>query len=311
MGRPKSASHLSARKKIIDTLLATKNQTKTSVLLRVSFTLVNRVLHLASERGVERRQIDQIESLSIDEKSFHKGHSYVTVLSEPETGRILDIAEGRTKTYTSVMLHQNLTEKQMSEIKTVSMDMWPAFISSVMEELPKAKICHDKFHLVKYLNEAVDKVRRRETKNQTELKNSRYVWLKNPENLTSNQKDLFNALSNSNLHTAYAYHQKENFRSIEFKKSIKVAIELFINWVSDVKKSAIPEMVKVANMFEKHKTGIVNSMILGKNNGMAERLNGKIQELKVSARGYRSFENFKSAILFFYGKLDLYPQYSE
>lgn len=308
MGRQKSAPYLPARKKIIDTLLATKNQTKTSGLLRVSFTLVNRILHLASERGVARRQIDRIESLSIDEKSFHKGHSYVTVLSDPETGRVLDIAEGRTKTYTSVMLHQNLTEKQMSEIKTVSMDMWPAFISSVKEELPKAKICHDKFHLVKYLNEAVDKVRRREIKKQDELKNSRYVWLKRPENLTDNQKDLYNALSSSNLETANAYHQKENFRSIEFRKNMKVAIELFIDWISDVKKSAIPEMMRVANMFENHKSGIINAMILGKNNGMAERLNGKIQELKVSARGYRFFENFKSAILFFYGKLDLYPQ---
>lgn len=74
--------------------------------------------------------------------------------------------------------------KQRESVKTISMDMWQAFMAMAKEELPRAEIVHDKFHLIKYLNEAIDKVRRREVKKHTQLKHSRYAMLKNEENLT-------------------------------------------------------------------------------------------------------------------------------
>ena len=84
--------------KVIDTLLATKNQTKTRELLQCSFNVVNRIMHRATERGLKKRGSDTIYTqLSIDEKSFKKGHNYVSVLSNPDTGLIVDVSEGRTK----------------------------------------------------------------------------------------------------------------------------------------------------------------------------------------------------------------------
>jgi transposase len=163
-------------RRVIDTLLATKNQTKTSSLLRCSFSVVNRIIHQSTQRGLERRDKNVIcEQLSIDEKSFKKGHNYVTVLSDPGTGHIIDVSEGRTKASCKELINNNLKTEQKEKAEQVSVDMWEAFINTVKEILPQSKIVHDRFHLVQYLNKAVDLVRRREVKTHEELKNSRYA----------------------------------------------------------------------------------------------------------------------------------------
>ena len=128
---------------------ATKNQTKTSKLLRISFSLVNRVIHLSVKRGLSRRVDQDYHSLSIDEKSFRKGHTYVTVLSDPISGVVIDVGEGRTKKATEVLLNEALTKDQRNKVKTVSMDMSKAYIGAVKKCLPHSHICFDKFHLVK------------------------------------------------------------------------------------------------------------------------------------------------------------------
>ncbi len=86
---------------------------------------------------------------------------------------------------------------------------------------------------------------------------------------------------------------------------------IFEEWFEAVTVSGIKEVVKVAQMFSNHLRGVLNAMTSNLSNAMAERLNGKIQLLKSIGRGYRKFENFRSAILFFYGKLNLFPLNSQ
>ncbi len=179
---------------VISLLLATKNQTQTANLMRCSFAVVNRILHSATERGLERRSTETvIENLSIDEKAFQKGHRSATILSDPETGGVLEVVETRTKQACQGLLDKALTQQQQASVKTISMDLWQAFIAVGEEKLPQAEIVHDKFHLVKYLTDAIDKVRRREVKEHTELKSSRYALLKNEANLTEKQRVKFAA----------------------------------------------------------------------------------------------------------------------
>jgi len=290
-------------------LQATKNQTKTAQLIRMSFIQINRILYNAVERGLARRNnIGEIKHISIDEKSFKRGHEYVTVLSSPETGAVLNVSSGRKKESVKKVISETFNEQQKQNIQTASTDMWEAYITTIKEDLPAAKLCHDKFHLVKYLNEAVDIVRRKETKTQEELRHSRFIWLKDQANLTEKQRLKFEAINNVNYETARAWRIKENFRDITFNQSFAEAFILFYRWCNDALKSQINAIIKVAEMFKRHTTGIVNAMALNKSNAMAERLNGKIQEIKLSAKGYGTFENFRAAILFYHGKLNLYPQ---
>ena len=295
---------------IIDLLLATKNQTKTAELMRCGFNVVNRIIHLSTERGMERRNLSglKFEHISIDEKSFKKGHKYVSVLSHPKSGCIIDVEEDRTKESVNKLLNKSLTHEQQVEIETISMDMWKAYLTASIEKLPNAEIVHDRFHLVKYLNDAIDKVRKREVKTNEELKNSRYALLKNPENLTEKQRIKFDAIRQANYEVGKAWQVRENFKDMfnqEYEKTN--GFILFGKWAQASINIQIKEITKVVEMFKNHLAGVVNALITNFNNAMAERLNGKIQELKTAGRGYRTFDKFRSAILFFHGGLNLYP----
>jgi transposase len=294
----------------IDLLRATKNQTKTSEIMRCGFNIINRIMHLSTERGLARRDISKgnFEHLSIDEKSFKKGHNYVTVLSQPKKGYILDVEESRTKEATKKLINKTLTKQQQKKVKTISLDMWKAYITVSKEMLPNSEIVHDRFHLIKYLNSAIDKVRRREVKTNEELRNSRWAMLKKQQNLTENQRLKFEAISNANYEISRAWRVKENFKDLFNKEENKKGVfNLFMRWIQSAKDHKIKEITKVAEMFNNHFSGVLNAIVSTYNNAMAERLNGKIQEIKTVGKGYRTFKNFRSAILFFHGGLNLYP----
>ena len=161
------------------------------------------------------------------------------------------------------------------------------------------------------MNEAIDKVRRREVKKHEELKESRYALLKNEANLTQKQRIKFEAIRKANFEVSRAWEARENFKEIFTNKTLAESEIIFAEWHQAVKNSGIKEVIKVAEMFANHLRGVLNAMISTVSNAMAERLNGKIQLLKTVGRGYRKFANFRSAILFFYGKLDLFPLNSQ
>ena len=214
--------------------------------------------------------------------------------------------ENRTKEACKKLLAKSLTTEQLNKVSAISMDMWKAFIQTAQEILPNASIVHYRFHLIKYLNEAIDKVRRREVKQHQDLKNSRYALLKNPENLTERQRIHFEAIADANYEVSKAWQVRENFKAL-FSKGKLMATLSFLKWANDATKRKIKEVDKVVDMFKNHLSGVVNALLINLTNAMAERLNGKIQELKTVARGYRTFTNFRSAILFFNGGLNLYP----
>lgn len=293
---------------VIDLLKASKNQTKTAQLMRCGFNVVNRIMHLSTQRGMARRNYTDLvfDQVSLDEKSFKKGHNYITVLSHPPSGCVLDVEEDRTKEACKSLFSRVFTETQLSQVTAVSMDMWPAYIISAEEFLPNASISHDRFHLIMYLNKAIDQVRRREVKQHEELKNTRYALLKNPENHTEKQRIKFEAIAGTNYEVSKAWQVRENFKDL-FSCGKLYAWTLYNKWTADSKRRKIKEIDKVIETFNNHISGVVNALIMNLSNAMAERLNGKIQELKTVGKGYRTFANFRSAILFFHGGLDLYP----
>jgi len=126
----------------IDLLLASKNQTKTAKMLRVSFSVLHHIMEKAVERGLLNREESNMEYIGIDEKSMKKGHNYITVLSDTKERCVIEVGETRTATASKTLLNKGLSEKQKKQIKGVSMDMWKGFMNAVKEELPNASIVH-------------------------------------------------------------------------------------------------------------------------------------------------------------------------
>jgi transposase len=214
--------------------------------------------------------------------------------------------EGRTKA-AAQQLCTTLNEVQRAEVNTVCTDMWEPFIEAAQEHFINALHCHDNFHLVSYLNKAVDKVRRREVKEFDALKRTKYLWLKDTANFTELQRLRFEVVNNCNYEVSRAWRIKENFRDIVFRQPYAIAEGLYEQWVRDARQAGIKEIIEVVDMFERHREGIINAITTGCNNARAERVNGAIQEIKTIGRGYRKTANFRTAILFWNGNLNLYP----
>lgn len=158
-------TYVLADKKTIETLQSTKNQTKTARLLRLSFEQVNGVMLRAVERGLEKRDKNRIyKHVCMDEKSIRRGHEYVSMLYDGETGQIIEVESGRKSESVDNLCIKALTEEQRNAVETVCTDMWEAFINGALKYFPNARHCHDLYHCVTYLNDAVDKVRKREVK---------------------------------------------------------------------------------------------------------------------------------------------------
>lgn len=296
-------------KKTIDTLLATKNQSKTAALLRLTFDQVHGVMERSVKRGLSHRDPKhEYHHVCMDEKSYKKGHKYISILYDGSDGHVIDVADGRTKESVDKLCTKALTEEQCKSVKTVCTDMWDAFIYGAKEYFPNASHCHDLYHCVTYLNEAVDKVRKREVREHGILKKSKYLWLKDQSKYTDKEHERFKALEDMNFQVSQAWKVKELFRDImhlHYDGDMDAASS-FMMWFDDAVSYNIEEINGVAFMFKRHLKAIIRAMITGANNGKAERMNGSIQEIKTIGRGYRDAERFRIAILFYHGKLELY-----
>ncbi|WP_456370562.1 ISL3 family transposase [Thermodesulfatator atlanticus] len=296
----------------IDMLKAFKNQTKVAKLLRISFDQIHHIMHQSVKRGLARRSKQHSpRRLGMDEKSFQKGHRYSTILSDLDTGCVIDLCEHRDEDSVTELIHKNLTQEQKDNIEAVSLDMWKPFINAVKTCFPNADIVHDRFHLAKYLNEAVDTTRRQEVQQLNEqdqkncLKNTRYIFLTNPENWSEAYFKRFEEIKTMNLKTAEAWQIKENFKPFFQLASVEQGNNYFLEWYEDAIKTDIKPIQKVANMFKKHIQGILNYLKHRITNALLESINSIIQQIKHIARGYKSFENFRIAVLFHLGKLNL------
>ena len=183
--------------------------------------------------------------------------------------------------------------------------MSAAFIKGVGENLTEAEITFDKFHAVKLVNDAVDKVRRDEVRQRPELRRSRYLWLKNEHRLSAGQSTLLTSLSAMNLKTARAYHLRLAFQDIYAEPSRAWAEFVFERWYSWARRCRLEPMKQVALTIMRHRDGILRWFGSRIANGLIEGINSLIQAAKAKARGYRSTRNLKAVTYLIAGKLDL------
>ena len=293
---------------VIQLLQFTRNQTKTAEFFKTSFDVINRLMQKAVERGLKRRDSElPIDSIGIDEKSFKKGHEYCTIITDSTNKRILEVVPGRTKEAAKKAIDTSLTTVQKEQLKVVTGDMWEAYQNTVKECLPKATYVLDRFHLLKYLHQAIDQTRRKEVKENPILKNARFVFLKKTENLTQKQHIQFQLISKENYMVSHVWRAKEDFRAIFNQPDFAHAATMLQNWFNSIRDFTIKPLIAVKEMFERHRKAVTNSLCHSDSNAYAERMNGSIQELKTIAKGFRNVENFRTAILFHYGKLSLFP----
>ena len=264
-----------------------------------------RLLQHHVKEAREQSDYSDVKQVGIDETSSKRGHNYVTIVVDLKESKTIFATEGKDNT--TIGLFKDDLVKHGGEpeaIVDVSCDMSPAFIKGIEENLPNAQITFDKFHIIKTLNTAVDEVRRQEQTGHPELKNTRYIFLKNPKNLTRKQKDKLGdlKLKDLNLKTMRAYHLRLNFQELWLQPPDQ-AEHFLKKWYYWATHSRIESMKKAAKTMKQHWDGILNWFKSGINNGILEGINSLVQAAKARARGYRTNEYLITMVYLLTGKL--------
>nr|WP_162142477.1 ISL3 family transposase [Aneurinibacillus terranovensis] len=264
------------------------------------------ILHHYVDEARQEQTWETVKRIAIDETSRAKGHEYVTLVMDLDTRKVLHVAEGKDQRtlfdFKGQLLHKC---GHPDDIEELCMDMSPSFIAGAKMYFPNVEITYDKFHVMKVINTAVDETRRKEQRTVADLKNSRYSWLKNEENLTDKQKETLVRLKDEDLKTAKAYHLKLAFSKLWEQENEVTAKSFLDDWYYWAKHSQIPDMVKAAKTIRQHEKGVLRWFTSKVTNGIIEAINGLIQSAKRRARGYRSIKNLQTMIYLIAGGLKL------
>jgi transposase len=271
------------------------------------------VKEVADHLGLDRKTVKDIDKsfleeefgvtdytglriLAIDEIAVKRGHRYLTVVLDYETGRVVWVGRDRDKE-TLTPFFQGMTEAQRAQIQAVALDMWDPYINCLRRWCPAAKIVFDLFHVVKEFNKAIDAVRNREYRTASEadrcvLKGSKYLLLKNGKNLRPDEVPKLEKLLNLNRNLATMYILKDSLKELWACSSRSQALVALSEWRRIAEESAIPEARSFAKRLRNYCYGILNHAEYSISSGRLEGTNNKIKVIKRRSYGFHDIDYF-------------------
>jgi transposase len=271
--------------------------------LNVSWDVVKDIQKRYYKRKFGKPELRHLRWLSIDEICIGSGHRYWTVVMDLESGAVVFVGEG--KDAGALLPFWKRLKRAGARIEAVAMDMGPAYIAAVQEHLPAAQIVFDHFHVIKLFNDKLSQLRRdvhREAVgglHKNVLKGTRWLLLKNPENLNplkDERRRLDEALK-LNQPLATAYYMKEDLRRFWSQPDKAVAGKFLEDWLSRATASGIQMLKKMANTLGRMRSGLLAYYDFKISSGKLEGFNNKIKTMQRQACGYRDQEFFKLKIL--------------
>lgn len=281
---------------------------KASKVLRCNEKSLTRMMRYWVGKAVDQDDLSQVTALAIDETSFKRGQSYVTVIVDAAARRVIDVEEGRSA-QTVVDFSCKLEAKGGSseKISCVTSDLSKAYMSGVQECFPYAKLTIDKFHVKKLMLEAMDEVRKAEQKEHKskELLNSKKLLMIPETRQSEEQRRRVGELSRQYPKTGRAFRMVQALDTLYSSKNYSEAQEKFDHLYSWLRRSRLEPMKKAASTLKKHAQEILNIFTTRLTNAICEGINSMIQAAKRKARGYHTIEGFACMIYLIAAKLSL------
>jgi transposase len=274
--------------------LATKtDKTSVSRFMHIAWPTVGSILQRVAAEGASLRGPLKPTRIGIDEVSYRKGHYYLTVVVDHDTGLLLFASPGKNSESLRPFF-DSLGPQGRAGISLVSMDAAPAFKAAIKEHCPNARICMDPFHVVQWMTRGLDDIRRRLWRSireaggsGAELKFIRFAVLKNRDDLDEAEENILTRLQRINAPLYSAYLLKEQLRQV-FKLKGKEGLDLLDSWLASARASAIHEIQKVARAITENLTNIRLTLEYGLSNARTESLNNRIKLLTRLAYGFHS-----------------------
>jgi transposase len=286
-------------------------------LLGLSWDEVAHIQRRAVQRGLARRAKEPIRAVGIDETSFRKHFEYVTVVVDLERDRVLWVGDDRRQETLSEYW-RSCTREELRTLRAVVMDMWRPYIAATRDCVPHglSKIVFDRYHVAALLTTAVGDVRKAEqielkqtgrADRAAALKGKRFLLVRGTRRRTAEDLAEIEALRKAGYKVGRAWAIKEAANVIWQCRTAMEAHAEFDRWYSWAIRSRLPAIKKAARTMKDHLYGILKFIRHPFTNARTESVNSKIQLFRHRARGYRNRENFRMAILFHCGGLDMNP----
>lgn len=242
--------------------------------------------------GLAHRRWEPLHAIGIDEVSRRKGQQYLTIVYDLARGRVVWVGRDRS-TATMERFFTWLGRRRARAIRTVCCDMWAVYVDAVQAHLPAAALVFDRFHLTQHLSRAVDEVRRQtwrqlQGRQKAEFKHTRFLWLKNPENLRRTERTRLSTLLRLNSPIVKAYLLKEDLRRFWAYRRTAWAGGHLLQWLWRASHSRLRPFQKLARMLRAHLDGVLVWTQLRVSNGALEGMNNKVKVISHRAYGYRT-----------------------
>lgn len=271
--------------------------------LSVSWDVIKDIQKRYLTKRFARPCLKHLQTIAIDEIAVRKGHVYLTVVMDMDSGSMVFVGNG--KGADALEPFWKRLKRAGANIEAVAMDMSPAYISAVSEHLPKSAMVFDHFHVIKLFNDQLSTLRRNlyhEAKDILQkkiLKGTRWLLLKNPENLDSGkkEKDRLEEALQLNKPLSCAYYLKEDLRQIWLQKNKAKADRVLTDWIKRAQASGIKMLMKFAKTLSAYRSGILAYYDYRISSGPLEGTNNKIKTMKRMAYGFRDMEFFKLKIM--------------
>jgi transposase len=267
-----------------------------SRLLGISWNVIKKIHKMKLLKLYKKIDITEVKYLSVDEFAIKKGHEYMTVFSDIESGRIVHAVEGRKIDDITPFLLK--LKKKAKKLRAIAMDMSVSYISAAEQFLPGIDIVFDHFHVNALMNKTLDEIRKEQQqklnhREEKVLKGNRFLLLKNYENLEPEFKNRLEAILEVNEPLFKAYTLKEQFRLFWRQDSFRKAWVFLDQWISDAQNTGIRKLKKMADTLDNHRMGLLNYFKHRITNAAAEGINNKIKTMKRQAYGFRDIGYFK------------------
>jgi len=264
--------------------------------LHVGWDMIKEIHKLKLTNIYKKQHLKSLTHLGIDEFSIQKGHRYMTVFVDLQTGRIIHAVEGRSAEAVSPFLKQ--LARRAKKLKAIAVDMSRSYIKAIKEHLGHVDIVFDHYHISALANQAIDEYRKElqadlDRQGKSYLKGSKFLFLYNYSNLSENNKKKLQVLLDANESLFYMYNMKELLRYFWQFKTPERAREFLYLWCHDALTSGIKPFIHLGLTLNKYKDQILNYFKFPITNAMVEGINNKIKTLKRQAYGFRDMEYFK------------------
>jgi transposase len=269
-----------------------------------------RILKHYVERARRAVDLSGFHQLGIDEFAIRKGHVYMTSFGDLEASRVIFLGEGRKKGVVKAFI-KDLVSRGIDpdQIDVVCCDMWDPYLNGIGKFLKKAMVVFDRFHVMNQINKAIELVRREEQRENEALRKSRFLWLKNPKNLTSQQEARLAGLKRLDLRTARAYQIKLALARFWEIVDPAEAMSYLKRWYFWATHSRLLPVIQAARTIKRYWKGVVNFLDARVTNGMVEGLNSKIKTAMKRAYGFKQVGYLRTIIYLVAGRLTFsYPQ---